>query len=1663
MNTRLTIALLLSASALHGANVAWTRHAQNSSSPWPGGGGASYSQRIFDPYSGQTIYYGGLPASAGIYSTDIYFYKAATNAWTYFAGTGSLTDTCNDGSASPVQPWPSDRHPAWQWTVDTRRHVLWLYGGVCNTVVPADKIWQLHLNSDPTTDRWTFSVPATKPVMGGYFTFVYDPDDDVVFAFGYNSSVIQGWLYCPTDLNPTPGTLTSLQTTAGCVNPDDWNQKVAAGVTDQSPSSCGAGGGNHFTCGFGSPGMFYDVVTKKVILWGGINGDGTVYTSETWKYDVPSFTWTKLSPSGTNPVGNPITPFWTAFAYNTQDHKGYLHVTTSVTGDWVYDPVANSWAALTSSGTGGTLRSQSLVYDPTVNSIVGFYEGDTGTGNNDVWVGALDSPTSITSLTIQETLYPGSIAGVARTLDPVTVGLPLALAANYTNTNQLGLAGTSLGQFRVLGCWSGTPTPSPLATSCTSSGAIKWVLVDAEASLVAGGTNTGISLTTGGGNFGGSNMAVDNGTYIIVDTGPAVFKIKKASFNGIDSLTVNGTTVISSGASDGLVLVGPVANATYPGNVTCSPNTGGSSCATVYKSSNDPSSTCIIEENGPVKSVLKCTGQHIDGASHAYMRYTIREYFYSGKTSMKVQPVLQNADFGASNTFATAFKGVASYEMRLGANISSTLNYSMANHTGTPTTGTMSGSDEVTLFQGQSQLMQWDDCHTSSPACADLLTTVHGYAIKKNGSDLITPGTETQYPQGWADISNGSGVGVQIGVEQLATKYPVSLEFDSGGSNVRIGFLGRQNNQAVYQSWPQWNTFAGWFNFHSAVPSSLPNEFLSYQHFLIARAPYTYYNAADVFMYQMPSPAAEDNYYTTLGAASSPSISPSNACCIQDLGTSNLSQFPLSFYKDYSWPATGAGNQAELRWSNLLNWIKRGMPGRYLDQRSFYTMMIDLAHPASDGFTWRSHSGDNPNILDGFGQPNILSANNTLAFCGVCGSSLAWIDWAHGHGYGVGDYYNVSGDELIKDSLVVGGWKDYFLPSIETRTYQAGYRSNYSGQVNTSGTAVTWAGTGSQFATWWAGEPILIQGVVYQIVSVADTSHLTIDRTAGTQSNAWYGFEGGMPNSRAMGVMLMWYSRFYQALSEWGDTDAATVIANGQNLYGVGVKPKLCASGYPAGCTVGTFLDGPWMTQGVSPARGFHYAATNGGHLNYHDPACSGTGVPFGSYRGADTFLTAVASQGTYELRKASGTGWSDYWNALDLSYGMSQWMLNEVFHWDGTSVWFPTNGFGFQSFSDVASACDPNYQVSPTGVGTVWAAFLMQYNTNGALLSQWQTKFNISLQRVMSSASVYNPEYGDYQMAYVVNSILNPGTKSLQSLTPTVVENSGCAVGQGAGHYCVTWTTPAGTDFLRVKYDPLAIVEWIGFDAGTLAFTGNPVTTQNWFAATNASSIPSPVTGSQSMTVNAVTTGLTASNFSVKAMAPSGCGLSPSSLGSWTNTQASGFGSLVASGCSSSSYACTGLPTGLSINSSTGAITGTISAAGTFSTNCTYSTASMPYTIIVNAVPSVTTSGAMASGTQSAAYGQSISTSGGTPALTCALFSGSLTGSGLTVNSNCTVTGTAATPATYTFTVKATDGNGIVSAASSNITITVNSSGPSSTAGTVSGGNIKFGGSVVK
>src|SRR5262249_2864940 len=272
----------------------------------------------------------------------------------------------------------------------------------------------------------------------------------------------------------------------------------------------------------------------------------------------------------------------------------------------------------------------------------------------------------------------------------------------------------------------------------------------------------------------------------------------------------------------------------------------------------DAESTVTIEENGPVRAVIKATGQHKDSNGHSYMRFTVRLYFSKNKTNIKVVSLLQNADYGESNTFASAYKGFTAYEFRITPLLPTARSFEIGTSHGT-LHRSFDGQEDAYLYQGYSNKME--DCGwvTSDPrprfaprpyiarkrlknnACqSEWSYSQEGYKAVSAGSTLAS-GSRDQYPEGWADLEGSNGAGIEVGIYQMAAYWPKSLQLMSGGSEVRVGIWPDQSlfgagGQQYIQAWPQYSLHVLYLNFHASSLSTASTEFRKFEHPLLARA-----------------------------------------------------------------------------------------------------------------------------------------------------------------------------------------------------------------------------------------------------------------------------------------------------------------------------------------------------------------------------------------------------------------------------------------------------------------------------------------------------------------------------------------------------------------------------------------------------------------------------------------------------------------------------------------------------------------------------------------------------------------------------------------------------------------------------------------------------------
>ena len=271
--------------------------------------------------------------------------------------------------------------------------------------------------------------------------------------------------------------------------------------------------------------------------------------------------------------------------------------------------------------------------------------------------------------------------------------------------------------------------------------------------------------------------------------------------------------------------------------------------------------------------------------------------------------------------------------------------------------------------------------------------------------------------------------------------------------------------------------------------------------------------------------------------------------------------------------------------------------------------------------------------------------------------------------------------------------------------------------------------------------------------------------------------------------------------------------------------------------------------------------------------------------------------------------------------------------------------------------------------------------------------------------------------LSLTVNVVPSITTTSLNTATQTQTGYSQILSGTG-GTLPYSWTITTGSLPNGLSLNPTT-----GAITGSLSSTA---TTQT-FTATLTDANGVTTTHSFTLTVNVKPT---IAPTALPAATQSGTYLQTLSVSGGTNP----FGAWsVSSGT---------LPNGLALNTTTGTISGTVSSTATtqtFSIQITDANgvaAVQSFTLTVNVPPSITTT-TLPGATLTGAYSQTMVVSGGTAPYVWSVSSGALP-AGLTLNSSSgAITGSDVTGTTQTFTVTATDANGVF--ASQSLTLTVN------------------------
>jgi len=201
------------------------------------------------------------------------------------------------------------------------------------------------------------------------------------------------------------------------------------------------------------------------------------------------------------------------------------------------------------------------------------------------------------------TLVIKDSSGVDRTSKYVSYGIPLSMSDNAVSISTFKIstdeAGTSIidAQFNIISRYDldgdGWEETEPIRT----------VLLTFPATVSANMSSTYYFHTTdGSGNVAGDNLADNsNEAYCAINASSLLLHVKKtAGFNLFDQVTVDSTDIVSSPATDGIILTS---------------DNGGETAVdyTSFSSNNAP--TVSIVYNGPLMAVVKVAG-HLEDSSN---------------------------------------------------------------------------------------------------------------------------------------------------------------------------------------------------------------------------------------------------------------------------------------------------------------------------------------------------------------------------------------------------------------------------------------------------------------------------------------------------------------------------------------------------------------------------------------------------------------------------------------------------------------------------------------------------------------------------------------------------------------------------------------------------------------------------------------------------------------------------------------------------------------------------------------------------------------------------------------------------------------------------------------------------------------------------------------
>jgi hypothetical protein len=329
-------------------------------------------------------------------------------------------------------------------------------------------------------------------------------------------------------------------------------------------------------------------------------------------------------------------------------------------------------------------------------------------------------------------------SGITRINEPVTSGVPLKESDNIRDINNLrvedGSGNPIPAQFKVLSRWKGTPADI--------SKPIKWLLVDFQVNVDSSNSIVYYLKNTGSYNPNSNLALTQDSNQVIVSTGSAQFKINKNNFNLFDEVRLDLNSDQNYTIDE--QIISPSLN---NGPVVVDDDIGN----TEYRSTSVAPIEVVIEENGPLKIVVKVSGYHQNSTGTNGYRYNTRLYFYKDKSYVKVRHSFINGDYSVEET---------TNKVKLDTELNLNSNKQISFYT--------EDSSYQNIIDGEAYIWQKMSIGPTEPLSYEV----------RNGNNIIRQGTKAI--NAWGTFMDDQW-GLSVGTQYFWQKFPQKLFFNDSG------------------------------------------------------------------------------------------------------------------------------------------------------------------------------------------------------------------------------------------------------------------------------------------------------------------------------------------------------------------------------------------------------------------------------------------------------------------------------------------------------------------------------------------------------------------------------------------------------------------------------------------------------------------------------------------------------------------------------------------------------------------------------------------------------------------------------------------------------------------------------------------------------------------